>query len=104
MAIAVYEVDIGWIPDTTYVNSYDDPEYLAFKLGFNEKLGKEIWAVYQVDSGATQLITDILPASYTALSVSEETNKYGYTRSFLPNQSIAKVEAYIDEVVTYYSV
>jgi hypothetical protein len=102
MASTIYEVDIEWIPDDTYINSVVGPEYIAWRIGTDPVRNKGLWLIAPVVETPTQdLVADLLPAEYTEYTLEADAPNYGHIRRILPQKSIAVLEQeFLDQVAT----
>lgn len=101
MSMTAYEVPIDWVPDEDYINVPPDYEYLAWRLGTNDKTGTALWVITPVVDPPTVALVDLLPVGYVEVTVDDDTVKYGYVRDMYPSKSIKEVEAIIDDSKTY---
>lgn len=100
MSLTAYEVSIDYTPDDQYVNEpRNTMEYYAWRIGINDKYA--LWMFQPAVTSPTQdLIADILPAEYAIVTVDDDLQKYGFLRTFLLDQSIAKVEEFFTNEFT----
>jgi hypothetical protein len=95
MSMIGYEVPIDWIPDEDYINVPPDYEYLAWRLGTNDKAQTALWVITPVAETPTVPLVDLLPVGYVEVLIDSDTSKYGYTRDMYPKSSISEVEEII---------
>jgi len=93
MAILAYEIPIDFIPNTDFINTPPDNEYLAWRLSTNPLQGTSLWVINPVVDTPTVTIEDLLDGvDYKEITINDDTNTYGYVRQLLPNESIETVE------------
>lgn len=99
MSLIAYETSIDYTPDVQYVNEPRNTlEYYAWRIGMNEKYA--LW-VFQpaIETPTQDLVADILPVDYQVLVIDDDLQKYGFFRTFMLDQTVAKMdEFFADEV------
>lgn len=89
MALTAYEIPLGWVPDSTYINSPQGIQYLAWQIGVDTTNQRGFWLIEPVVDTPSVDLVDLLPVDYTFTDLLEDTPNYGYDRTAQAKKNIA---------------
>lgn len=92
MSYSLYETPSTWIPDSTVINSAQGIQWLAWRIGIDDKRSKSLWLIEPVVDAPDDDLADLLPVGYTTFVFTSDTTTYGHNRSILTKDSIATLE------------